>query len=140
MQIQHIVKAFIKQNVNDKEFGDFKVKWRQDLARNNALRGTGGNKLVTYRLFKHDYGTEHYISFICPKRQRSAYAKFRCGVAPLRNETGRYERLEVTDRTCVICNMGVETEEHVLLTCSLYVDLREKYLLLYRTILQNLTL
>ena len=67
VEIQHINKAFIKQNVKDKECGDFKVKWRQDLGRNNALRGTGGNKLRTYRLFKQDYGTEHYISCIRPK-------------------------------------------------------------------------
>ena len=29
-------------------FDDFKVKWRQELERNNAMRGTGGNKLRTY--------------------------------------------------------------------------------------------
>ena len=34
--------------------------------------------------------------FIRPKLQRSALAKFRCGVAPLRIETGRYERLDKT--------------------------------------------
>ena len=46
-------------------------------------------------------------------------------MAPVQIETGRYERLEVTERTCAICNMDVETEEHVLLTCSLYDDLRK---------------
>ena len=107
-------------------FDDFKVKWRQDLERNNALRGTGGNKLRTYRLFKQSYRKEQYMSCIRPKLQRSAYAKFRCGVAPLRIETGRYERLEITEGTCIICNTGVESEEHVLLSCSLYDDLREK--------------
>lgn len=126
VEIQHISKAFIKQNVKDSKFDDFKVKWRQDISRNSPLRGTGRNKLRTYRLFKHEYRTEPYISCIRPKLQRSAYAKYRCGVAPLRIETGRYERLEVAELICAICNMDVETEEHVLLTCSRYNDLREK--------------
>ena len=34
--------------------------------------------------------------------------------------------MDVTARTCIICNTGVESEEHVFLSCSLYEDLREK--------------
>ena len=124
--IRHINKRSIRQTVKDKVFNEYKEKWEQDLARNNGLRGVGGNKLRTYRLFKQDYKVEPYISCIRPKLQRSAFAKFRCGVAPLRIETGRYERLDVDDRICPLCNLGVETEEHVLLTCTLYDDLREK--------------
>ena len=44
----------------------------------------------------------------------------------LRIEIGRYERFDVTERTCIICNTGLESEERVLLSCSLYDDLREK--------------
>ena len=47
-------------------------------------------------------------------------------MAPLRIKTRRYERLEVSERTCAICNMVVETEEHVLFTFSHYDDLSEK--------------
>ena len=47
-------------------------------------------------------------------------------MAPLRIETGRCERLDVTEQTCIICNTGVESEEHVLLSCSLHDGLREK--------------
>ena len=57
-------------------------------------------------------------------------------MAPLRIETGRYEGLEILERTCAICNMDVETEEHVLLTCSLYDDFREK---LFAVISNNIT-
>ena len=39
-----------------------------------------------------------------PKTYRSALYKFRCGVAPIRIETGRYERLNVTDRISNICD------------------------------------
>jgi hypothetical protein len=46
-----------------------------------------------------------------------AYAKFRCGVAPLRVETGRYERKAVHERTCLYCINYVEDEFHVLMLC-----------------------
>ena len=71
--VEHISKAFIKQQVKNTVFDDFKVKWRPYLERNNALRGTGGNKLRTYRLFKQSYGKEQYISCIRPELQRGAY-------------------------------------------------------------------
>ena len=63
-----------------------------------------------------------------PKTHRGAYAKFRCGVAPIRLETGRYERLDESDRTCFHCPDMVENEQHVLLECPLYNDIRLKYL------------
>ena len=62
-------------------------------------------------------------------KHRSAYAKFRAGVAPLRIETGRYERLEVNERLCFNCSkLGinvVEDEKHVLLQCPGYADIRQ---------------
>ena len=47
------------------------------------------------------------------------------GVAPLRIETGRYEGLEEENRLCFHCKDKVESEEHVLLHCPSYQDLRE---------------
>jgi hypothetical protein len=62
-------------------------------------------------------------------KYRSVYAKFRAGVAPLRIETGRYERLEVNERLCFNCSkLGVnvvEDEKHVLLQCPGYADIRQ---------------
>ena len=43
-----------------------------------------------------------------PLKYRSAYAKFRCEVASLRVETGRYERKTVHERTCLYCTNCVE--------------------------------
>ena len=59
-----------------------------------------------------------------PIRYRSAFAKFRCGVAPLKIETGRYERKELNERLCINCD-NLEDEKHVLLKCPLYEDLRQ---------------
>jgi hypothetical protein len=44
--------------------------------------------------------------------------------APIRIETGRYERLSVEERVYPMCNESVEDERHVLLHCSVYDDLR----------------
>ena len=123
----HLVsKDFVKQKIKQKLSHEYIMSWHNELERNVSRSGNGGNKLRTYRSFKHTYETETYISTILPRRYRSAYAKFRCGVAPIRLETGRYERLQVEQRTCFQCVDNVETEEHVLLMCPLYDDLRLK--------------
>ena len=62
------------------------------------------------------YG-ELYISHI---------AKFRCGVAPLKIETGRYQSLNIEERTCFNCLSKVEDEVHVLIECPLYQDIRHE--------------
>ena len=59
---------------------------------------------------------------------RSALAKFRCGVARLKIETGRYQSLPVHERTCFHCNTEVEDELHVLIYCPLYNDIRKELL------------
>ena len=82
-----------------------------------------GKKIRNYKLFKTTFETELYLSKTITHRYRSAFAKFRCGVAPLRIETGRYENKEVNERVCFICNDQIEDEKHVLLACPLYVDL-----------------
>ncbi|XP_063415978.1 uncharacterized protein LOC134697626 [Mytilus trossulus] len=47
-----------------------------------------------------------------PPCNRSSFAKFRSGVAPLKLETGRYEKKEVHERTCFNCSSIVEDEMH----------------------------
>ena len=75
----------------------------------------------------HD--TEDYVkNHIMSGTRRSAVAKFRCGVAPLRVETGRYEIIPYDERNCFNCINVVENEEHVLLECPLYNDIRKELL------------
>ena len=103
-------------------------EWRQSI--NNPLGSSkrGLNKLRTYCCFKSDFKVEHYCTLIMPPSHRSALSKFRCGVAPLRIETGRFEQLPVSQRTCPLCNSGeVETEYHVLLHCTTYNDIRVEF-------------
>ena len=79
----------------------------------------------TYRTFKFSYETEAYVTAILPIKHRAAFAKFRCGVAPIRLETGRYERLALNQRICPICKTGIEDEKHVILYCPRYEDIRK---------------
>ena len=60
------------------------------------------------------------------KKYRSTYATFRCGVAPIKLETGRYglNRVLVKQRLCEHCNL-VEDEYHVLMQCTMYDEIRE---------------
>ncbi len=60
--------------------------WHTKLWSNGS--GTGGSKLRTYRLFKSTYSPEIYLLENMPISHRSALAKFRCGTAPIRIETG----------------------------------------------------
>ncbi len=85
--------------------------------------GRGSNKLRTYCKFKNEFQVEKYCTLILPPSHRSAFSKFRCGVAPIRLETGRFEGLPVDRRLCPFCN-DIENESHVLLQCSLYNDNR----------------
>ncbi len=71
----------------------YKIKWWQQVSRTEAARGTGQNKLRTYSKFKTSMTAESYIKVILPKGHRSSLAKFRCWVAPIRIETGRYENV-----------------------------------------------
>ena len=102
----------------------YQGKWKEEVNRVDAKRGSGKNKLRTYRLFKKDFKVENYASTTMPRSHRSALAKFRSGVAPIRLETGRYEGLAEDQRVCPFCkDAAVENELHVILYCPIYADL-----------------
>ena len=127
--------ANISYTFTDENLSDFDMVMRERneddcFARINAtgsvVPGRGGNKLRLYKKLKHDItGTEAYVKLAMGKKHRSAYAKFRCGVAPLNIELGRYRQSPVEQRLCPMCDTNnVEDESHVLLVCPLYNDIR----------------
>ena len=103
----------------------FTEQWHARINSNNSRSGNGGNKLRTYKLFKRKYQTEHYCKIIMPKCHQSAFAKIRCGVAPLRLETGRNEGVPVNERICPFCRVYVENETHVVINCETDECVRE---------------
>ena len=100
-------------------------KWEAVLNRQEG-RNAGLNKLRTYRTFKTEYGMEKYVTAHMTRAERSAMAKFRCGTAPIRIETGRYEGRTVENRICSFGCMEIENEAHVLIDCPVYDDLRTR--------------
>ena len=128
-------KSYILNNIHEKQLSLFKELWRNELDRVNRPNGSQ-SKLRTYRIFKQTFGTETYVSSDIPKPHRSALAKFRCGVAPIKLETGRYENLPVADRKCFVCDT-VESECHVICECPIYKDLRNSLFNKAKTVVQN---
>ena len=95
------------------------IKWAEIVNNDRGVSGRGGNKLRKSR-----YETETYCKTIMSSTHRSAMAKFRTGVAPLRIETGRYEGLPEAERTCIFCKDHVEDEIHALFDYHLYNEIR----------------
>ena len=86
-------------------------------------------KLRTYVTFKQNYSTESYVRMNLSRPQRSYLAQFRCGILPLRIETGRFRNEAIGNRTCCFCNNGeVEDETHFLLKCNFYDEFRANLL------------
>lgn len=83
-------------------------------------------KLRSYIKFKTCFKTERCLTMNLTRGERSVMAQFRCGVLPLRVETGRFVGEQVNDRICKLCNQGcIEDETHFLLNCQCYKNLRD---------------
>ena len=65
------------------------------------------------------------VSSICLFAHRAAYANFRCGVALLKVETGRYLGQPLEAIICPFCPNRIEDEQHVILHCPAYDSLRQ---------------
>ena len=104
----------IKTNLHDQ----YKTEWESNIYDKPKLR--------TYVKFKYEYGVEPYVSDLLSKGQRSILAQFRCGILPLKIETGRYVGIEIAKRKCELCDFGeLEDELHFLVQCPHYDDYRE---------------
>jgi hypothetical protein len=88
-------------------FDDWKVQMNIDYANN---RVNGSNKLRQYKHFNSEFVVEKYEKYVMSFQHCSVIAKFRCGVAPIRIETVRYEGLDIESRTCFNCCNQVEDE------------------------------
>ncbi len=63
------------------------------------------------------------------------FSMLRCGTAPSKIETGRYERLPVEQRVCEGCDSdNVEDEMHFLISCNAFTQERTKFFTLCITV------
>ena len=83
-------------------------------------------KLRTYVTFKTEFNTEEYIKMNLQRNERSILAQFRCGILPIRIETGRFVGEIPEERLCKLCDINVpEDGKHFLLECTTYNNLRQ---------------
>ncbi|CAG2193349.1 unnamed protein product [Mytilus edulis] len=94
--------------------------WKRDIIKVSKLR--------TYIKLKTMVEQESYIKLNLSKSQRSCVAQLRCGILPLRIETGRYIGEQREERICNFCTENsIEDESHFVLDCSLYTELRNEH-------------
>jgi len=94
------------------------------------------SKLTTYMKFKKEYCAESYVYKIHNRAHRSVFAQFRCGILPLKLETGRYTQIPREFRLCIFCDENVvEDEMHFIFDCALYSNIRQ----LFWTKFQNIS-
>ena len=99
----------------------FKQNWRNTVDTSSLLD--------KYRYFKDTLSYETYLDIV-PKSLISYFSRLRMSVLPLRIQTGRYERNNLTrnERYCQCCNSNdIEDEYHFICTCPYFETLR-KYL------------
>ena len=82
--VKNVSCEYIINCFNNSTRHKLETTWKDDLQQSQKLR--------TYKLFKHSYITEPYLDRQLSIKQRSALARFRCGVFPLSIELGRYRR------------------------------------------------
>ena len=75
------------------------------------------------------------MKYTLDKHIKFLFAQFRCGILPLKIETGRFSRLPLDERVCEMCNLNkIEDEFHFLCECTIYEDIRNKY---YDTVMRR---
>ncbi len=105
----------------------FENMWYENLHNDVRKDKLQKNKLRTYRKFKLSFEYEDYLSKIKNIDARLQLTRFRTSCHRLHIETGRTTKgyTPVSERVCNLCNTGaIEDEEHFLLQCSTYNDLR----------------
>ena len=109
-------KAFLREKKN-RLIDVFKQEWYMSLRM--------GDRYVTYRQIKSDFGQENYITCVDIGKYRQSLARLRVGACDL-NINKRFT-IESPTLTCPFCN-APETEIHFLLSCPHYDQIRTKYL------------
>ena len=103
--------------------------WLRDV--HNDRNCENGNKLRTFRQFKSYLQASSYVKSVKFRDYRRTLSNFRCGSLPLAIETGRYTKpvTPLNERICQFCDGNtIETEQHFLMNCNFYSDLREELL------------
>ena len=84
-------------------------------------------RLTFYKSVKKSYVFEEYLN-LSTFQWRKHITKLRCSSHTLQIEKGRHIQQDREERLCDVCSLNeIETEDHLLLRCTLYDFLRTKY-------------
>ena len=86
------------------------------------------SKLKTLSILKSNLVCEDYLLSVSNVANRTALTKFRLSNHNLMIEKGRYENVQLCDRSCPFCPDQIENEFHFLIKCPVYTELRRKML------------
>ena len=109
------VKIHIKRSVEDKY---------KSLLENKIKSYDQSSKLFLYKNIKLNLEKEFYLKFH-DFSIRKCFTKLRLSDHSLEIERGRYFKIPRENRLCRNCNV-IESEEHFLIHCKLYINLRNK--------------
>ena len=115
---------------NEKRFlREFKERLRANFSLRWLNHLSQSNRFERYNNIKGCIEKETYIDLIKANVYRTALARFRTGVSPFNAHKHRYS-LTDESRACPFCPLKKEDEEHVLLDCPKYSEIRERYVAL----------
>ena len=86
-------------------------------------------RLSSYCRYKHEFKFELYLDTIHEKKFKIALSRFRLSFHRLEIEQGRYHDIPRNERLCKSCSKNcIESENHFLLVCPFYKEVRRQYL------------
>ena len=95
--------------------------WEREIIDPNSTR------LLLYKQIKRELKMENYLQ-VLSYENRKIITKIRCSDHCLEIEKGRHRNIHRNDRICKLCDKNeIETEEHFLLRCNMYCQLRTTY-------------
>ena len=110
-------KTKAEKNIRNK----FILFWGKYTKNENAAR------MRFYNVIKTQFCFENYLD-VPNFSQRRIIAKFRCSDHTLEIEKGRHNKIPREERLCKVCDCEeIETEEHFLIKCKFYDNLKSKY-------------
>ncbi len=96
---------------------------------------------MTYIEFKHNCNIENYLNIeYVPYSWSKLYCNIRISCHDLEIERGRYYRPQKTleQRICQVYKIDPETEQHIILSCPAYTNIRKKLFMEIRARCQSI--
>ena len=92
---------------------------------------TSSSKCILFKYVVDNMCLQTYLSKPISTKYKKEITKLRLSSHNLLIETGRHKKIPRELRICPLCHVEVEDEFHYVLKCSIFNDLRRKYIKIY---------